>query len=300
LATATVPQGGVAGPEIDPVNGSHSYHRVNPAVGLAWNPRADIGLFAGYSEAMRAPTAIELACADPATPCSLPTGFNGDPDLKAVVAHSIEAGFRGTIARRFAINGAVYRTMVDNDIQFIYDPSGLGYFANLGRTERKGFELGLAADLSPVHVSASYGYVAATYRDSFIDANGDMVAPGSRIAGVPGQSFKLRAAYRPISPLTLGANLIMVSSQYAHGDEANLNPAVPGYTLVNVDVRVTPLPRVELFAKVTNLFGVHYATFGVLGSNIYNGENTQFLTPAPGRAVLGGATYRFGQKTDPD
>jgi len=244
---------------------------------------------------MRAPTAIELACADPSTPCSLPTGFNGDPDLKAVVAHSIEAGFRGTIARRIAVNAAVYRTMVDNDIQFIYDPSGLGYFANPGRTERKGFELGLSADLAPVRLSASYGDVAATYRDSFIDANGDTVAPGSRIAGVPGQSFKLRAAVQPIKPLILGANLIMVSSQVAHGDEANRGPAVPGYTLVNLDLHWVPLPRVELFAKVTNLFGVHYATFGVLGSNIYTGNNEEFLTPAPGRAMLGGVTYSFGR-----
>jgi outer membrane receptor protein involved in Fe transport len=295
LATAAAPQGGLAGPEIDPVNGAHSYHRINPAIGLAWNPRGDFGLFASYSEAMRAPTAIELACADPARPCSLPTGFNGDPDLKAVVAHSVEAGFRGTIARRFAINGAVYRTQVDNDIQFIYDPSGLGYFANPGRTERKGFELGLSADLAPLHLSASYGHVAATYRDSFIDANGDTVAPGNRIAGIPGQSLKLRATVQPIRPLTIGANLIMVSSQYAHGDEANRNPAVAGYTIVNLDLRVVPVFRVELFAKVSNLFDVHYATFGVLGTDIYTGTNTQFLTPAPGRAVLGGVTYSFGR-----
>jgi len=294
LATATVPQGGVAGPEIDPVDGAHTYHRLNPSIGLAWNPRSEVGFFASYSEAMRAPTAIELACADPSTPCSLPTGFNGDPDLKAVVAHSLELGARGTVGKRLGWNAAIYRTMVDNDIQFIYDPSGLGYFANLGRTERKGFELGLNADLRHVHLAASYGYVAATYRDSFIDADGDTVAPGSHITGIPAQSFKLRGTFQPTRAVLLGATLITVSSQYAHGDEANIDTAVPGYTLVNLDVHITPVRHVELFGTVTNLFDVHYATFGVMGSNIFNGNDEQFRTPAPGRAFVGGMRYSFG------
>ncbi|WP_420384468.1 TonB-dependent receptor [Novosphingobium sp.] len=295
FATVTAADGDIAGPEVQPVTGAHTYHRLNPSIGLAWNPRAELGFFANASEAMRAPTAIELACADPTTPCSLPTGFNGDPALKAVVAHSLELGARGTYAGRFAWNAAVYRTLVDNDIQFIYAPSGLGYFANLGRTARKGFELGLDADLEQVHLAASYGHVAATYRASFIDAAGDTVAPGSHITGVPGQSFKLRSTFQPTRAVVLGANLIMVSHQYAHGDEANAGVAVPGYTLVNVDIHVTPLRHVELFGTVTNLFGVHYATFAVMGGNIFNGTEEQFRTPAQGRAFMGGVRYSFGR-----
>jgi outer membrane receptor protein involved in Fe transport len=294
LATAAIPERGSAGPEVDPVIGAHNYHRINPSIGLTWNPRGEIGLFASYSEAMRAPTAIELACADPATPCSLPTGFNGDPDLKAVVAHSFEIGARGMIWKRFGWNAAFYRTTVDNDIQFIYDPSGLGYFANLGKTERKGFELGLDADLGQVHLAASYGYVAATYRDSFIDADGDTVAPGSHITGIPTQSFKLRGTFQPAQAVMLGANLIAVSSQYAHGDEANVDIAVPGYTRVNLDVQVTPMPRVQLFGTITNLFDVHYATFGLMGDNLYTGNDEQFRTPATGRAFVAGLRYSFG------
>ena len=295
LATATVPDGGIAGPEIDPVNGAHTYRRANPAVGLAWNPRTDIGFFTSYSEAMRAPTAIELACADPATPCSLPTGFNGDPDLKAVIAHSFEIGARGRLLKRFGWNAAYYRTQVSNDIQFIYDPSGLGYFANLGHTRREGFELGLTGDWDKIHFSANYGNVAATYRDSFIDASGDTVAPGSQISGIPKQSFKLRGTFAPVRAVVIGANLMVVSGQYAHGDEANLNPQVPGYALVNLDVSINPLPRVELFGTISNLTDKQYATFGVMGTNIYTGGDEQFLTPAPGRAFLGGIRYHFGR-----
>ena len=299
LATAKIPSGGVAGPEVAPVTGSHSYHRINPSFGLAWNPGKEISLFANYSEAMRAPTAIELACADPSQPCSLPTGFNGDPDLKAVVAHTIELGGRGAIGRHLGCNLAFYRTRLDNDIQFIFDSSGLGSFANVGKTERKGVEIGLTGDFTKLHLAASYGHVAATYRASFTDANGDTVTPGSRITGIPSDTVKLRAAYTPGRAVTLGANLIAVSSQFAHGDEANLNPAVPGYALVNLDAHITPAKQVEVFANVTNLFDRHYATFGVLGTNIYNGQNEQFRTPAPGRAFLIGLHYGFGAAHGP-
>ena len=295
LATAAIPSGGIAGPEVAPLTGSHSYHRWNSAIGLAWNPLKVFGLFGSYSEAMRAPTAIELACADPATPCSLPTGFNGDPNLNPVVAKTVELGVRGKLVRRISWNAALYRTRLNNDIQFIFDSTGLGYFANVGQTERKGFELGLNADFNKVQLAASYGYVDATYRSSFTDANGDTVTPGSRITGIPQQSFKLRVIYAPMKTVALGANLITVSSQYAHGDEANLNPAVPGYMLVNLDAHVFPLQGLEVFGQVTNLLDRHYATFGVIGTNVYTANDEQFRTPAPGRAFMLGVRYGFGQ-----
>src|SRR5207302_9763748 len=124
--------------------------------------------------------------------------------------------------------------------------SGLGYFANVGRTEREGVEAGISADLARLHLAASYAYVRATYRSSFTDAQGDIVTPGSRITGIPSQSFKVRGVFTPTKNLTLGANLILVSSQYAHGDEANRNTPVPGYGLINVDAHLAPTQRLEL------------------------------------------------------
>lgn len=295
LSTAKVPSSGVPGPEINPVTGAHSYRRISPAVGLAWNPRKALGLFANYSEAMRAPTAIELACADPAIPCALPTGFNGDPYLHPVIAHTIEAGARGTIGRHITWNAALYRTKLTNDIQFTFDSAGLGTFANVGETRRQGVELGITGDFSKLHLSASYGHVDATYRSSFTDENGDPVNPGSHIAGIPTDKVKLRGVYAPVRQVALGANLIAVSSQFAHGDEANLKGAVPGYMLINLDIHVMPVPQVELFGTITNLFNRRYATFGVMGTNIYTGQDEQFRTPAPGRAFMLGLRYNFGR-----
>lgn len=296
LATAGPPQGSISGPEVSPLTGSHNYRHLNPSVGLAWNPSKAFGVFGNFSEAMRAPTAIELACSDPATPCALPTGFNGDPNLRAVVAHTIEAGTRGAVGR-VRWNAALYRSILHNDIQFIFDGSGLGYFSNLGKTEREGFEAGLSAELPKARLSASYGYVRATYRSSFVDQEGNMVSPGSHIAGIPAQSLKLRLLYKPTGALALGATFIAVSSQYAHGDEANRDTPVPGYALVNVDVHLEPARQVQLFANVNNLFDRRYATFGLMGTNIYTGADEQFRTPAPGRTLLLGLRYRFDRRS---
>ena len=53
--------------------------------------------YAGYAEANRAPTPAELSCAGPTDSCSLANFFVGDPNLKQVVAHTVEAGLRGTV-----------------------------------------------------------------------------------------------------------------------------------------------------------------------------------------------------------
>lgn len=295
LVAAAVPDGGMAGPQVSPLTGAHAYHRLNPAIGLTWNPAAFVGLFASYSQAMRAPTAIELACADPARPCALPTGFNGDPDLAAVVAHTVEVGARGRLGHGIGWNAAIYRTSLDNDIQFIYNASGLGYFANVGATRRQGFELAVSGDFAHWHLTASYGYVQATFRSGFTDANGDAVLPGDHIPGIPAQSFKLRTIWTPSRAVALGANLIVVSGQYAHGDEANVNGMVPGYMVVNLDAHVMPTRRVELFANVSNVLDRRYATFGLMGGNIYSGQAEQFRTPAAPRAFLLGLRYSLGR-----
>ena len=49
----------------------------------------------GYNEGSRAPSSIELGCADPENPCKLPNAMAGDPPLKQVVAKTLEAGIRG-------------------------------------------------------------------------------------------------------------------------------------------------------------------------------------------------------------
>ena len=47
------------------LDGDHEFRRFNPALGLNFNPTAGLTTYASYNEGMRAPTAMELTCADP-------------------------------------------------------------------------------------------------------------------------------------------------------------------------------------------------------------------------------------------
>ena len=54
--------------------------------GATYRARARfLTLFGSYSEANRAPTAAELACADPEAPCLIESFLTADPPLQQVV-----------------------------------------------------------------------------------------------------------------------------------------------------------------------------------------------------------------------
>ncbi|MEO5764682.1 MAG: TonB-dependent receptor, partial [Casimicrobiaceae bacterium] len=128
------------------LDGTHTFARFSPAVGVNYNPTNSVTAYAGYNEGMRAPTPIEITCADPAAPCKLPNQFLADPPLDKVVARTFEAGGRGK-AGASTWSAAAYRTDLYDDIHFVASGSGTanaGYFQNVGRTRRQGLELNAA------------------------------------------------------------------------------------------------------------------------------------------------------------
>jgi outer membrane receptor protein involved in Fe transport len=287
----------MAGPEANSLAGAHRYQRFNPGVGFTYNLDPAIGLFGGYSESMRAPTSIELSCADPNSPCTLPTGFNGDPELKAVTARTVEFGARGKLGADVAWNTAVYDSRLQNDIQFIATSATYGYFFNVGATERRGFEIGAQAQLNRLSLSANYGYVEATFQSPFTTAGGENVTSGDRIPGIPSSTFKLRADWRPTDSLSVGGAVIVVGQQYDHGNENNQDPdgKLPGYTVVDLDAQYRIGKALTLSLNIDNVFDQVYATYGLSGStSIYSLATEPFSTPAPPRAVWLKATYTFG------
>lgn len=290
------PTGSLAGPEVHGLNGSHRYQRFNPGFGFNYNLVPAIGLFGNYSESMRAPTSIELSCADPKSPCALPTGFNGDPDLKAVTARTVEFGGRGKLGQ-LAWNAAVYDSRLQNDIQFIATSATYGYFFNVGATERRGVEIGAQAELSRLSLSANYGYVEATFQSPFTTAAGESVKSGNRIPGIPISTLKLRADYRPIDGLSLGGAVILVGEQYAHGNENNADPdgKLAGYAVVDLDAQYRIGKALTLSLNIDNVFDQVYSTYGQSGvTSIYSLGNEPFRTPAPPRGVWLKVRYAFG------
>ena len=276
------------------LNGEHTFKRFNPGAGFAYNPTQTATWFASVGQAMRVPSPVELTCADPAAPCSLPNQFLADPPLKPVIARTLEAGVRVRPAETIRFSAALYRSVLNDDIQFVTSGGAInaGFFQNIGRTMRQGMDLTASAALGAFNVQAAYGFVRATYRSSFrlhspnnstADAGGDIdVSSGDTLPGIARQNFKLQVDWTPNQQSTIGLGWNWFGHQYARGDENNrdANGPLGAYGVAYLQARFAPAPGWEVSVKVDNLFDRRYESFGVLGQNFFTGPGNTFDTAA--------------------
>jgi outer membrane receptor protein involved in Fe transport len=298
------------------LNGSEIYTRFNPIIGGTYKITPNLTAYAGYSEANRAPTPLELECASPSQPCILATFLVADPPLQQVVSRTVEAGFRGTQdlsigTLSWKLGG--YRAENTNDILEI--PSsvlqGFGFFTNVGSTRRQGIEAEASLKSKRVELSASYAFVDARFLDSLqlasnspaADVNGNIqVVPGDVIPSVPRQQIKLRADYNVTDAWRFGGDMLYVSSQYFAGDASNQEPQLPAYTVFNLHGSYQIQKNVQVYARIDNVFDNRYATYGTFFEtdaipNFANGgapfTNPASLSAARPRAVYVGLKATF-------
>lgn len=306
------------------LNGDHTFSRINPAIGLSFTPTKSFSAYASYNEGSRAPTAIELGCANPDFPCNLPNALAGDPPLDQVVSKTFEAGVRGQFGQSLGYSASVYSTRNTDDIQFIsVRTSGAGYFDNVGKTQRRGLDLGLNGNIgNRFNWNLGYSYIKATYESSFAIssevnsvavANGDdffTVNSGDELAGIPNHQLKLRGEWQATPNWSIGTNIVAFTDQYAYGNENNEHDGVggdgklSGYAVVNLDTRYKfGNTGWQLFGRVNNIFDREYYTAGLLGENFFDdtgaydgGEDEAEFLLAPGAPIGGwvGVRYEFG------
>jgi outer membrane receptor protein involved in Fe transport len=293
-----------AAPNLD---GDQLYTKLNPAIGANWTVAPGFSVFANAAQGNRAPSPIELGCADRANPCSLPNAMQADPFLAQVVTQTFEAGVRGK-AGKLRWNATLFRADNRDDILFVGTSTSQGYFSNFGRTRRAGIELGAATDLGPVSLRVDYGYVKATYQSAacLLAANNStrgqtaactgggqddeiLVQAGNRIPGIPLQSLKLGADWRVGADWTVSADLVAYSSQYLRGNENNAHQpgtfsdllgggprnfrgsgSAPGYGVLNLATRIRLDRRWQFSARLNNVFDTHYASAGTLAENPFD------------------------------
>lgn len=288
------------------VAGEHAYQRVNPSLGMTYMVSPVASVFANYAEGMRTPSAIELACADPAAPCSgVPNAFGADPDLQPVVSRTIEMGMRGSFGGSGSAlkwRAAYYRTTLDNDIIFNQSTLVSGYFSNVGQTLRQGMELGVDGKLGALEYAVDLDRIEATYQSPFTVANQTNsaqsvpVAPGARIPGIPQWLLKTRLSYALSGLTRMGLGLQSQGPTFARGDEnnADINGQVAGFTTVKLDVQHSVGKSALVYAGINNLFNARYANYGALATNnITSGANEQFLSLGAPRALYAGVQIRF-------
>lgn len=273
------------------LNGSHIYSHFNPAAGLTYKITPWLSAYASYSEANRAPTPAELSCASAQDSCSLANFFVGDPQLKQVVAHTVEAGIRGSVTpfagARLTYNLGYYHTNLNDDIIFVNsDVQGRAFFTNVGLTRRQGFDAGLQLRTDRWLAYVNYSYIDATYQSGFTEGGGNnpaanangtiQVLPGDRLPGIPANQLKIGIQYKVTNAWTLGATGLAASGAYLFGDEANLTPKLPGYFVLNLNTSYQITPHMQVFGLVENATDAKYYTYGT-----FSPTSSVFLAQAP-------------------
>jgi len=299
----------VAGP--GSLTGDYTYTRFNPSAGVTYNPISWLNFYANYSQANRAPTSIELGCADPNNPCSLPNALSSDPPLEQVITRTWEAGIRGR-SERFHANWSAgpFRAENTNDILFVASQTtGTGYFQNFGKTLREGVEASVNGHLSRVGFGLDYTFLSATYQsvetlDGSANNTSDIalsgfpgvggtitVHPGNRIPLVPKQTGKAYIDVQATSKLFFNFGLIANSSSYVRGNENNayqpdgvyyLGPGVtPGYAIVNFAAHYDINRHLQLGVQVDNIGDRKYYTAGQLADTFIGANRLPVFAPFP-------------------
>ena len=296
------------------LTGDYTFQRFNPAVGITWSPIASVNAYARFAQGSRAPTSIELGCADPSAPCSLPNSLSSDPPLQQVVTDTWEAGLRGKPEipgfHNLSWNVGAFRDENHNDILFVAAPQiGTGYFQNFAKTLREGFDADLDGRIGPVSWGLDWTFLSATYQsvetlDGSANNTNDVglsgypgldgtitVHPGNRIPLIPKHTGKAFAIWQATPKLMFEMNEVIASSSYARGNENNaysadgvyyLGPgASPGYAITNFRAHYDLTRHLQVALQIDNLFNHEYYTAAWLSNTVLTGQGAFQSLPFP-------------------
>jgi outer membrane receptor protein involved in Fe transport len=297
------------------LNGQYVFDRFNPGVGLTYSPVHFASFYFSYSEASRAPTSIELGCANPDEPCNLPNALVSDPPLKQVVTRTFEAGVRSPQEDSFRWNAGWFRAENYNDLLFVASQqTGFGYFTNFGQTRREGAELSMSGKIRRFTLGGDYTFLNATYQspqtvsgssNSFGDGGAGFdgnitVQPGDRIPLIPQNIGKAYVDYQPTRKAEIDLDFVAAGRSFARGNENNLDQPdgvyylgpgfSPGYGVLNLGAHYQVQKRVQLFVQIDNLLNHRYYTAAQLGPTPY--DNSGNFIPRPFPAVDGNYPIR--------
>jgi iron complex outermembrane receptor protein len=255
--------------------GEADFDQFSPKLGLLWEPRQALQLYANYSRSHELPGFIELAQVASFVP------------LKPQRAWTKEIGARGTIGpARFDIS--LYRAGIRGELlQFYVDPAG-GIPAstfNAQRTLHQGIEAGLDLDL------AAWARLRQVYQFSDFRFRDDRQFGNNRLPVVPKHFYRAELRLGR-EGLNVSPNLEWVP-QGAWADYAN-TLRTGGYAMLGATAEARLRPGLSLFLDARNLTNrkavgdisavVNYAALATSQRAIFY--------PVERRAIYGGV--RFG------
>lgn len=219
--------------------------------GLIFKPRADISLYASWSQGFE-PQAV--ASQDP---------LAGGP-FAPITGEQVEAGVKlALMDGKLQANAAIYQIKRRNMLQV--DPNGdssdgVDDLAPIGEVTSKGFEIELAADVTPDWVlTANYAYNDARITAT---APGQSLtnAVGDRFANAPKHEAGLWTRYQFRSTGTA----VALGSEYV-GERLSIEgQRVKPYVIFDASVIQQVTPQLSVLLRVDNIFDKTYTASGFI------------------------------------
>jgi iron complex outermembrane receptor protein len=261
-----------------------AYRSTSPVLGLQFRASQQLSLYASAGRGFETPTFNELSYR-----ASGATGLNFE--LKPAVSDSVEAGVKWR-ANGVRAQVAVFHTQTNNEIATLTNSGGRSSFQNVGKSERKGLEAALTAQLpAELSLTLSGTYLAARYLNDFKTCGAPpcttpnvAVAAGNKLPGIPQLAGFAELAWRPVPGLMFAVDAKHQGKVYVNDTNTD---AAAAYTLLNArlvyDFILGTGNKFSAFVRGDNLSNTVYA-----GSVIVNEGNGRFFEPgAPRRVSVG-------------
>jgi iron complex outermembrane recepter protein len=269
-------------------SGSLKFSYTNPVLGLRWKLSPQWAVHASAARGFESPTLGELAYRFDNS------GFNFD--LQGQTSRQLELGSKWR-SGSLELDAAVFRVKTNDEIAAITNTGGRSSFANVGRTQRHGVELGAAWRPSPsLRLAASASTLQATYLDGFktclaagctvVPADNRVAVPaGNRIAGTQRRAAWAEVAWRPGAvPGEFALEARGQAATYAN-DLNEARSRAPGFGVVNLrwsnDWNLGEAGSVQTLVRLDNAADRTY-----VGSVIVNDANGRFFEPGAPRSVM--------------
>ena len=262
-------------------SGTRSIDDVSPSIGFLYDVSARHALYGSIATAFETPTTTEFANPDGSG------GFN--PSLEPQKSTSYELGVRGAVFENTRYELVVFKIDVDDElIPFeIASSPDREFFANAGKSERRGIELSLSAEPLPrLNLALSYTWSQFEF-DTFIDGSGNDFS-GNTIPGIPDTFVYADISYAHESGFFAAVDALYTDDLFAN----NANSAeVDGATVANLRVglkKAIGKLDIEPFIGISNVFDTDFT--GNVRINAFGGR---YFEPGPDRNVYGGVSVRF-------
>ncbi|MDB5374481.1 MAG: TonB-denpendent receptor [Belnapia sp.] len=265
---------------------SRSYDGFNPKLGVLWQPREQVQLFANITRSQDVPDFSD----------QLQT-VNNQPfwaPVQSQRAWTVEAGTRG----RFDGHGwdlTLFRSNLRGQLlQYTVDPSIPATTFNAGNTVNQGVEFAGYLDLARGLAAAGDRVTLRqvwTWND--FRFRGDRQYGDNRIAGLPPHVMRTTLTYTAPEGRGFVAPVLDWVPQGAWADYANTLRANQ-YLKLGLEAGITVAPGVSVFLDARNLTNKRYVSdLGTVQNARAAGANTAVFYPGDGRSVYVGTRIAF-------